>query len=178
MPTLTIPELREKLESLRGSTMISIVARTEVKLVGGKKCPLAGLEKQSYVNGVINWSYENAVNNQRVREDQPTNRQGEVIHFKPLPRTWGQRLHAESGHLLPTVEHKGEFYLEVKVQRSLAHRYFLGKVEKTDEEVNPHLPERKESARQMVEKPVILRDYKLTSIEQITLNGETYEIAK
>lgn len=176
---------------------MTIVARTNPTLVGGKSCPLAGLEKVATVNGVINWSYENSVNNQRLREGGPTDDSGEVEQFVSAPRAWGRRLHEafpdrRGNRMLPfvakqwnseTIESSelerlplDELYLELKVQKSLACQYFLEGVEQSAETVQPYLRERRESSRQEVENPVILRDYKLSSLVSLTVDGNTYEL--
>ncbi len=197
MKTLTQTQFRDMLFNLRGSKMVTITSETEPRLTGGKKCPLAGLVKRSRVNGVINFSYENAVNNQRGREETPVNDAGEVEHFTPEPRAWGVRLHAlmsgEKTRMCPlvwkpdtaptsnavesvTAIPPAQLYLELKVQKSLDHVYKLGTRPVSDSEVEPYLPKRTEGARQEVEKPIILRDYKLASVVEITIDGENYLI--
>ncbi|NOJ99736.1 hypothetical protein HMI51_43575, partial [Corallococcus coralloides] len=85
---------------------MTIVAETEPDLVGGKSCPLHGrVKKISRVNGQINWVYENAVNNQRGRENQPLDATGNIESFIAEARRWGSRLHVDN-RLLPFVAHK------------------------------------------------------------------------
>ena len=171
---VTLPEFRNRLESVVGAKMVSIVALTDVKLTGGKGNSLQGrVTKRSYVSGVINWSYENSVNRQRVRESE-----GEAVdYFIPEPRAWGQRLHdTVKNRMLPTVEHKGEFYLELKVERSIRHQYYLDGKPVDASVIEPHLPKKSESSRQELDKPVILRDYKLRSIENLTVDGTVFQV--
>lgn len=202
MQTITTVELKELLYNVRGAKMVSFIARTEPDMVGGKSCPLAGLTKVAHVNGVINWNYTNAVNNQRMREEQPLNENGEVEEFVAEPRKWGRRLHellAEGRRptrMLPFVQHiKGtkwdgeritaeEFaevpvenlYLEYKHENSLQHRYELQGKEVSHEDAERHIRPKSASSRQGTEKEIILRDYKLTNIEQMFIDGETYVI--
>jgi hypothetical protein len=196
MQTLSRSELRDRLFHLRGATFVTMVARTVPTLRGGKSCPLKGLEKISRVNGLVNWSYENSVNNQRGREaevgEQPEK-------FVAHPRKWGKRLHdalrLESGkqRLLPLVAYDfpvsditldelrkipvDELYLEFKFERSLWHHYELNGKDIPASQVEPWLPPKRESGRQEVEKPVILRDYKLVNLQEITLGNETYALS-
>lgn len=172
MPTITVEQLKEMLKARKGATIVTIVAETEPDLRKTGN-PYIGCKKISRVNGVINWIYENAVNRQREREGQPVNADGYIEHFESLPRKWGQRIHGT-----PFVEHKDNTYLELKVERSLGHEYRHNGETLTDEQVAPFLPKKKEGERQKVDKPVILRDYNLTNIVQISVGGEVYDIAK
>ena len=118
MPTITKNQLVDRLMNLRGAKFTTIVAETDPRMLKTGN-PFVGATKISRVNGVVNWIYQNSVNNQRVRENQPLDQQGEIEHFSPEPRKWGQRLKHETGHVAPLVEHKGKHYLELKVERSL-----------------------------------------------------------
>lgn len=208
MQTISLAELRDKLLEQRGATVISMVTRTSPDLVGGKKCPLVGMEKVSYVVGMINWDYSNSVNRQRIRENQPIDGSGEVEEFKAMPRAWGRRLHKimseergkEFGNrkrsLLPFVHHtKGvkwsledgdvtieelktlpveELSLEFKPENTVEYKYFLDGKEVDKELAHQHVRPASASSRQETRKEIILRDYKLTSIEQVTIGGEVF----
>ena len=73
--------------------------------------------------------------------------QGEIEHFSPEPRKWGQRLKHETGHVAPLVEHKGKHYLELKVERSLGHEYRLNGETLDSQDVSEFLPKRKERSK-------------------------------
>lgn len=182
MIRMSIDQLKERLLTLRGASFATIISETEPDLVGGKKCPVAGVVKVSMVNICINFSYQNAVNRQRVREETPVDAKGEVEFFEPEARKWGQRLHDSLGKLLPLVQHtpKGSnevlFYLEAKVERSIDHEYILNGKKVADDVITPHLRKKVEGARQEVEKPVILRDYRLDRIRAIKLNGQWIKV--
>lgn len=207
MLTITRDELREQLTTRKGAAMVSIVSTTEpawraklkaseftsegdpqadqlvdaILAVAGVTDipnPYRGkVHKVAHVNGVINWRYANAVNNQRMREGQPTDDEGNVEHFEALPRKWGQRISRDDGTITPLVEHKGRHYLELKVERSLGHEYRDGEGNVYDDEtINPWLRKRSKSARQMTDKEIILRDYALDSINEIRMDGEVYQV--
>ena len=188
---LTVKQLTDKLDAIRGAEFVTITARTEPKMVKkhretGEPNPYIGTRKISKVNGMVNWCYGQSVNNQRIRE-------GNSEHFFPEPRKWGQRrcIDAEgqpvydrtaSVRLSPFVDHKQAIYLELKVQNALEHRYEApdGTV-LTDEQVAPYLPARSRSSRQEVDNEIILRDYTLlkngkSNILAITMDGETYHV--
>jgi hypothetical protein len=182
MKNINRAELVELLTSLAQSGRASIVtihATTDpkVKKGSGRGKPPANdfygrCEKRSVVNGIVNWKYSNAVNNQRAREHEGDI--AELEYFEPAPRRWGVRLEG-----LPFVEHKDNTYLELKVERSLSHSYHCTETgEQFDSnEVEQWLPTRSESSRQEVEKLVILRDYNLDSITGIKAGGVEYTVA-
>jgi len=163
---------------IRGCRAISFTATTEPCLKKGH--PFGNrLRKTSYVSGMIGWVYENAVNNQRNREGRPIDPlTGEVEHFTADARKWGMRYRRPDGSLSPFVHHKGEQYLEVKVQKSLRHFYHLENGQpigaKGRKIVREFLAKKEEGKRQKVERPVILRDYNLKNIREVTINGETH----
>jgi hypothetical protein len=169
----TAEELREILMELRGAKAATIFAKTEPKMRKTDNPYIGRVLKHSQVNGMVNWHYENSVNNQREREGH-----GEI--FEALPRKWGTRIKRPDGTLTPLVEHKGQWYLEVKVQQTIRHEYrFVGTERKLNrismEELRKFLTERTgEGARQELEKVVILRDYALENIYQLTLDGQEY----
>lgn len=161
---MTKEELAEFLKEIKGTTFCTIETETEPKLKGGKKCPYAGVKKISKVNGAIGFIYENAVNNQRVRE-------GSEADFESEPRAWGHRI---SG--TPLVEHKGKFYIEVKVEKTEKPLYILNGNFISNEDIKPYLPET--TSRQELDKEVILRDYSLDNIKMIKIKGQQFQISE
>jgi hypothetical protein len=133
--------IEARILALSGSRIVTLVVETEPKL---KKHSLGRITKRSRVNGIVGaWDYTKAVE-KATGEDHDTQ-----------PRKWGRRIPGTG-----LVEHKGEKYVEVKVQSS-KHQYLLDGQEVPDEVVEPYLPARTSDA------PVILRDYKLSSILEI-----------
>src|SRR6185312_11339306 len=112
-----------------------------------------------------------SVNAQRERENLEPD-------FIAEPRKWGERLPN-----FPLVRHVKDgvekLYLEMKIQRSLHHRYILDNHKAIGIEndlITACLPIRAESSRQQLEKEVILRDYELSNIKRIRINGITYQV--
>ena len=161
---LTVADLADMFDVRHGARFITLVAQTTPKLSKGAP----NVVKVSRVNACVWFNYQNSVNNQRTRE-------GLEADFKPQPRKWGIRLSDSA-----LVEHNGEYYLEVKIEKSLEHKYFDPNTgaEIAASEVEPFMPQRKEGARQEVENVIILRDYKLSNIQSLTHEGVTYTIAK
>ncbi len=153
------------LQGLRGATMATLEAKTTPSWKTTKLPEeIKQVKKVSRVNGVLNFVYQHSINNQRMRE-------GSEPNFVPLPRCWGKRLFPS-----PLVEHNGKFYLEVKVQKVFDVEYVNENGEVVPVTlVKPYLREKKESARQQLDKEVILRDYSLENIIKLTLNGITYK---
>lgn len=156
-------QLRKNLEKKKGARIVSFIAETvpDMRKTGN---PFIGkVKKVAHVNGVINWIYANAVNRQREREEKTPD-------FVPLRRSWGERLRGR-----PFVAHKGRLYLEVKVQKSVKHDYFIdGKLatEEQKAELKTFLTEKEEGTRQQLDRPVILRDYKLANIKQVSIDNQ------
>ncbi len=156
------PQLVQTLQKRKGAQVISIVTETDP---GKSKAHKGQCLKRSYVNGMIGWHYVNAVNRQRGRE-------GNAEDFQVKPRKWGVRVKGT-----PFVEHKGNLYLEMKVEKVFQTQYLIGGVVVPRERVEDHLRlHRPSSPSQGIDKEVILRDYKLESIIQVTLGGNTYMV--
>lgn len=172
MKTLTLDKLCESLIFGRaGCQAVTIVAATvpTMRKTGNpfydRETKTFSILKRSRTNGLINWIYQNSVNNQRLRE-------GLEPDFEPEPRQWGKRIRGT-----PFVVHDGKIYLELKVQKSLEHGYFSTDGKPIHEsEIRPFLSEKAEGLRQGVDNPVILRDYRINNIEQITFGGQIYRI--
>lgn len=133
------------------------------------------LLKRSEVNGFLNWTYANSVNNQRDREQQPLTPDGDVEHFVPMPRIWGHRVKG-TPFVRHTIKKTGEkrVYLELKVERSLQYRYELDGKPIANELVEPFIAEKKESSRQGTKKRIYCRDYQVKNVLQITYDRQTY----
>ena len=71
---------------------------------------------------------------------------------------------------------QNEIYLNIKVERSLDYKYMLNGVEVDKSEVNGYLP-RPTSNTQDLDKEVMPRNYLITNITDITIDGVSYKIA-
>ena len=155
------------LHAVKGAKMVSIISQTDP---GRNKACAGHCVKQSHVNGVINFHYENAVNRQQARE-------GGEATFEAKPRKWGERIKGT-----PLVTHKGFTYLELKVEKALKTEYFirqpggvLAPCQKSDVEEWLR-PTRPSGGRQGVQREVVLRDYKMASIIEIRMGGICYQL--
>jgi|MDTC01.1.fsa_nt_gb hypothetical protein len=163
----TLGELKSALTSRKGASFVTLLAETVPAMRKTNNPFLDRVTKRSRVNGAIGWIYPNGVNRQRIRE-------GGEPDFEAFPRKWGERIKGT-----PFVEHKGKTYLELKVENVLGTEWFLDgePISPEDREaVNAFIPTKVEGARQQVENPVILRDYNLANIREITFDGMTIKV--
>lgn len=167
MQTISKAELVEKLAAIRGATFATIVAETDARLRKTGN-PFTGVVKVSRVSVTLNSIYENSVNRQRERE-------GNTEVFEAEPRAWGVRMVRDDGTVAPIVEHKGKYYVEAKVEKSLGYEYIHNGEILDEDKIVQFLPKKSSGGeRQEVEKPVILRDYSVDSIREIRFGGELY----
>lgn len=152
------------LKSLRGSTIVSFVAETIPAMRKTNNPYFGRVIKRSRVVGMLGWIYENSVNAQRAREGSP-------VDFESAPRKWGQRVTGT-----PLVEHGGKWYLEVKVQSARSPEYYCDGGPIDREVIAEYLKSADDHGRQELNRPVILRDYAVESIQEFTCGGETFPI--
>lgn len=164
---LTLDQFCELVSARRGAQFITLHTRTVPDMLKTNNPFYGQIEKLAKVNGVANWIYENAVNNQRIREELEPD-------FEAIPRCWGARVPG-----LPLVINDGgdKLYLELKVQSVLEETYLHKGKTIAYEEIQCFLRPARESSRQGVEREIILRDYTLTAIEKIVIGGTTYDIS-
>jgi hypothetical protein len=156
----------------RKSSVVTLIAKTTPNLhkrdnpfyIDGEM----NVYKLARVNGVINWVYEKAVNDQRRRENKTPD-------FRAFPRIWGTRLRG-----LPFVIHTNKagdthHYLEVKIENPIEERYYTARrnVRIPYENIDKYLV-KPGLDRQEVESPIILRDYRLDHILAIKIDGAGY----
>lgn len=171
MKSITQSELEALLFATKETQFVSFVSVTDPDM-RKRDNPHPDARKVSIVVGCINWTYSRTVNRQRGREQK-------VMDFRALERKWGTRVKG-----CPLVSHvvadQGEtrLYLEVKVER----RNFLYFEPETAKRIDakllePFLKEPDPNPRQDLEREIVLRDYRLLNIAELTLGGEQYRIA-
>lgn len=172
---ITSDQLKTILDTLPAEpTEVTIVSRTEPAMRKTGNPFIGKLFKLSTVHGEINWHYAKEVNKQRNREGGfefvdgvPTVK--EVEKFEAHPRKWGTRLKDS-----PFVEHKGNFYLEMKVNDTQPPQYRDHNNRPVEgeqlEKAKKFFSKRSTSSRQGVEKKIVLRDYRFDRVTAITLH--------
>lgn len=167
---INIEELTRRLLATSTTQFVGLVAVHEPEMpVKRRTNPYRDkVIKLSRANGAINWRYASSVNKQRKREDKPAD-------FKSDPRTWGNRVN--STPLVIWLMDGVQFYLELKrqnIERWYFHSETLEPIEES--ELLPYFPKTIKSRRQKLEREVILRDYRLDHIAELTIGGQTWQI--
>ncbi len=167
---ITLKALQGMLQSSKGTKIVTLVTITDPDLkkeTGPEHSPNPYLPcvKVSRVNGIVNWSYENSVNLQLLRE-------GKEPNFEAQPRKWGTHLNDSPfvSHVNKAGEHN--LYLEVRVKSSLGHSYYsIDGEEILEEKIEPYL-KKKQSVKEFqgVEREVILRDYNVKNIVTLVID--------
>ncbi len=178
-------DLANTLKGLVGSSFCSMELTTPVKMLKKSRTTKIAFDdafkgqvfKTYQEVGNFNVSYENAVNNQRKREDVE---QDEKFVANSLP--WGEWVEGGENKVLT---HKGEFYLRYytgmsansKKDKKTVYHYANGE-ELTQREMmvlNEYTSApRKKSTTQGVSKEVTPRAVKMGGIKKIVVGGTTY----
>ena len=153
-------------ENVKGATFITIDAETDPRMTKtGNPYKDAGIIKACTMNGSIGFDYPKSVNRLADKEGKDAR--------QSKPRKWGV--------LTPDrlfVTHKGEFYLQMKVEHASTpvYRDKLGNVvEKA--ELEAFLPKRKKSSTQAdLDGEVVVRDVKMSNIRRMRFMGNEYEV--
>jgi hypothetical protein len=100
--------------------------------------------------------------------------------FNAEKRSWGQRIEKTAfvRHIKEVRKNVSEkrVYIELKVERSITNAYFIDGKLVDNAVVKDSIRAASESSRQEVEKQVILRDYRLSSITGIKIGGQFYDV--
>ena len=174
MKEITPAQLVQKITAINGNVFCTLETLTDAK--AKKSCPFGTVLKQSIAHVAIGHNYQNAVNAQAGRDE---NENAGTFVAAPLP--WGE-------WLVPNrlIAHKGEVYVRTQTTPSVRsgrpakvqYRDTTGKF-LSREDVKPHLPEKKESARQAAfgnEGEIQVRTLKISSIRRIRIGGETFKV--
>lgn len=159
MTEMTREELVTFLNNRGGCTAVGLKTRTSPKMLKrGNPNANAKVERITRRNGFVGGSYESIVNNKQERE-------GGERDFEAKPLPWGQH----AGRYF--IEHKGSMYLKLFPTATGCKgedRWEVDGVEVDLSVVQPYLPKSSPSAS-----GVEWRTIALTSIEELTVDGET-----
>ena len=188
MKILTENQLADRLSTLTGAAMVSIVTATEPKMnvksrLTKEPNPYMGRVVRTAVRqGMIGASYENAVQNRRVAEGHEAAMAGETFHAAELWNGKGEHVngskalvrHKETNRLYLVFYPRQDAEGAVKVTKDV----WLCDGEPIDEKcLKSYLPPRREGApRQETERPVAWRCIRLESIVSLTGWGDTFTI--
>lgn len=164
---ISIDELKTLLLNSTGAVISTLDTKTIPRMRKTNNPFIGDCFKVSTVNVIINFNYENSVNRQRDREESATD-------FKGQERKWGTY---EGGVF---VQHKGNMYLQAKVEKVLNTKYIHedgslyseSDVSKLKEYFPPHNP----SKTQDLQREVVMRNYKIDNIIGIRCYGKSYKV--
>lgn len=154
--------------NVKGTTIITIDVdspmdgKGKMLKTGNPFCGL-GIIKKVTLNGMIGFDYENSVNRQAAREEKESR--------EAKSRAWGT---LTANRLF--VEHKGAYYLQMKVENASTPVYMYpdGTVIDTNM-IKPFLPVKKASSTQAdLDKEVIVRDIKMENIAAMRFHSGNY----
>ena len=156
--------LLEKINSFKGSSIISFDTVTNVTLSGGKKNPFQGrvIKITTGNRGMLfknGNGYKNMVNRRLVKE-------GIVKEFEPGNRPWGTRV-ANSTF----ISHKGKMYLEVIFLSGGKSSYYVDGTLTLKNEI-PGIKEQTSGEQDGLTNKVFLRVYAIESLLRIRMKKE------
>lgn len=160
--------LVRELMQVKGAIPATIIATTKENMNKTNNPYHDRVTKRQQSNVIINFSYEKAVNKRLEKE-------GKEADFVPHQRKWGERLPNT-----PIVFHNNTYYLEAGflTKNTPKVEYFLDG-EPSDKAVFETYLKSKESSSASTqglenENEVVLRDFKIDSVEEIRMNGKIY----
>ena len=164
---ITKQQLFSLLNEIDGSkpTFVSFLSNTDARLKKTNN-PYIGNRKVSKVTGLLNFNYQNSVNNQRERE-------GNEKDFVAKERKYGIKFDDYNGCLL---HGSNDIKLIVKVETTLKPKYIHNEKLISKELIKPFLPSQSFAPNQDLDKEVIYRNYDLSNIKKISFNKMVYKI--
>lgn len=141
--------LISRLSRVKEVKQIGLTYQKELKIDGNT------IIQETRVVGYINSDYASSVKR----------KSGKAI--APMKRSWGERIKDT-----PLVEHKGEYYLSVKVIRSSPSLYYSNGKLITDLQILARIAYSEKHRDEIVK----IRDYNLDNIKRLTLGGKIYNV--
>ncbi len=178
MKTLTQSQLVAIIAGSPGVVMLGLQTLTDTK---ARKTgnPFGQIFKRTKLGAVVGADYQKSV-------EREAGRQGaDASEFEAEKLPWGEWVKGLEGKV---IQHKGELFLRTQStpgQRAAIPAHLLGYFDATGKElakesVAPFIKEAGESAKQQdeagLDSTIWVRTYKLSSVEQVTINGEVYQL--
>jgi uncharacterized protein with ATP-grasp and redox domains len=161
-------ELRNILFAIKGATPATVLTHVVPQMRKTGNIYHNRVIKRQWHNVFLNANYEKSVNKQRVKE-------GNNLPFLSSGRTWGLRL-PES----PIVynEKKQMYYLVTRILSSNTAEYLLENQVIDKRLIEEFLQGPSRSNSQGVENEIIVRDFKMSSIQEVRVNGMVYIVSR
>jgi len=176
IPTITRQRLRELLANVNHATPVGFIALTDAnaRKTGN---PFGRVFSLTKVNAFVGADYEASVNRRREKE-------GILAAFQASSRANGtERLGPALARKIVNGEER--FYLPAQIQHSRPPLYLVNRPHGLGrtilaaipkDRVAPFLPSPRTLTNQGVAQPVVYRDYALSSITRINIDGQTYRV--
>jgi len=164
---------------LKGANFVQVLTKTVPQMRKTANPFFGDIHKVSDTNCQIGWWYENAVNNRRQKE-------GNESVFSQKERKWGKHMinpingqisKVMIDHTKANGEYKQYVQLRTLSVKSTEYKHNSTNQPLTASEYNvlqDHLSKRQKSKTQDVEKDIIVSDYSIDNILQITINQVRY----
>lgn len=154
------------LMQVKSACPATFLAVTEVKMNKTNNPFYDRVQKKQKSNVFINFDYAAAVNRKLLKE-------GKEAEFVAKPRKWGEKLPGT-----PLVFYKEEYYLEARFLNNEPKVEYLVDGQITEKAVlETYLPVKNTASikeHQGLDEEIIIRDFKVKNIHEITLNGTHY----
>jgi hypothetical protein len=165
---VTTNEVINMVKSVKGSTMITLETETLCDM-NKTNNPFYGAIKKSVVNGQVGFYYDNAVNNQRGREEKE-------MDFTSQKPKWAVATDCKG---IVTNQAGTKFYLYIKILSAESPTYFFNGREVSKDNIAPYLKEHKKPHTQAnIEKEVVVRMYSIENIKKVKMFGNEYEVTE
>ncbi len=136
------------------------------------------IRKRAHTRVVIGGTYAGAVNTRRAKATSD----GHQEQFQSQGRSWGERLKLlggahRKGKRASILSHNGRLYLDVQALQVLSSSFVgIDGEEIPRDQVTPFMRKRKSSQTQQLEDEVKWRDYALTNVRQLRMQGQTFTV--
>lgn len=180
-PTTTISteELAEKLHSIKGAAFVTFIIESKIKTLAKSRVTknptpsnISEGKKRSVIFGIIGGKYSNAVNNQRDRENIPSD-------FEPQDHKWASYIDDS-----PVMQHNNSGDLYLAIQRRPAKN--TNKTVYTDangshlayDDIAEYLKAKSPSSGQSqgIDNPIQWLTLKLENVTEARINGVVYMV--
>jgi len=163
---IILPKL---LESVNGSTIVTITTATTLPLLGGKNNPMKDRVKKVTEGTSVMVFQNKKTNGYAAMVQRRLNQEGKNVEFTLSPRKWGTRVPD-----MPIVEHGDEKYLEVIVLKTgLVHYELDGKII-APTAIQGMKPDPELAEQGGLDNKVIIKAYNFDSIRAISINKEKH----
>ena len=179
---VTIEQLRERVMARQGATFAEVVTDTapETRKTGN---PYFGrVRRIARRNVMLGTSYANDVNNQRVREGQPTDELGNVEPFV-AEQLWKGKGEHVGPNVARHTETGQEYLVAFPVRRTAEGHpivdedlWLLDGVAVDKAVIEPHLKPVGVNKSQQVERKIPWRTIKLENVKELALDGEVLSV--